>query len=50
MHYLYKLFDPPVSSVEKKLSEQIVGSRLFLFHGNTESRSQTCLHVLDVEA
>lgn len=29
MHYLHKLFDPPVVFVEKELSEQIAGLRLF---------------------
>lgn len=30
MHYLHKLFDPPVLFAEKELSEQMAGLRLFV--------------------
>lgn len=29
VHYLHELFDPPVVFVEKELSEQMAGLRLF---------------------
>lgn len=44
MHYLHKLFDPPVLFAEEELSDQMAGLMLFfLLCGNTDSRSQTYL-------
>lgn len=36
MHYLHKLFDPPVLFAEKELSEQMAGLRLFFYCMGTQ--------------